>query len=484
MDINAYPPGGTSSCRFSTARAQREKAPPETGPLATFGPVTGHDGSGVPLPPIGPHDFSAARPVHDAVSTVATLETARMSLTPHANAAQYVVRACPDARSATQSWFASRLCGALGLATPTALLVRGCSLAFDGTQAPERLYLATTYLPTYEPLGQWLEGDAAWRVIDGVRGGVDEACRQARAEAHEIGRQMAPLVAGVSSGPLGACDAMKAYGAAVMARNDRRAVLCRALPDVYQCALERHYIAALWLGNRDLCNAFMGNIGVWRDKNDLPYIMTVDFNTCLGLRVQRVQDDSGEGVALPQGPALASMPPLGARRSPLRTGCPDATHYDAVIPEGALADLTPFSHGEYCAPFVRRLSGLTSAVDGRTVLDELKNPTGVRALAAEMAYRLGRIDASDILPWAADAGDIARALPACTADAGVAEHPDSQVHRILSRRDSLVALLGGTRAAQAWERLYPMRAAAIRAQQAPFLTPERNASTASTAATS
>ena len=477
MDINAYPPGGPASCRFSTVRAQREAAPPQTGPLATFGPVTGHDGSGVPLPPIGPHDFSAARPVHDAVSKVATPETARMSLTPHANAAQYVVRAYPDARSATQSWFASRLCGALGLATPTALLVQGCSLAFDGTQAPERLYLATTYLPAYESLGEWLEGDAAWRVIDGARGGVDDACRQARAEAHEIGRQMASLVAGAGGGSLGARAVARAYAAAVTVRNDRRAVLCRALPDVYQCALERHYIAALWLGNRDLCNAFMGNIGVWRDKNDLPYIMTVDFSTCLGLSVQGVREGSGDGGALPQGPAPASSPSAGSPGSPgspgsqLRSASLDAAPYDAVIPEGALADLTPFSHGEYYGPFVRRLSGLTFAVDGRTVLDELKDPTGVRALAAEMAYRLGRIDASDILPWAVGASDIARGLPDCTADAGVAEHPDSQVHRILSRRDCLVTLLGGTRAAQAWERLYPMRAAAIKAQQSPFLAP-------------
>ncbi|VVE46914.1 hypothetical protein PHO31112_04457 [Pandoraea horticolens] len=471
MDINACLPAGIASGRFSAAGAQREGAPPDTAPFAAFGPVTGHDGSGAPLPPVGPHDFSEAQPVHDVVPSGVSRETARLWLAPHAEAAQFVVRACPGARSAAQSWFASRLCGALGLATPTAFLVHGCSSAFDGTHAPERLYLATTYLPAYRALGQWLETDAAWRVIDGVRGGAGEACKQARAEAHEIGRLMAQRGTNAAQARTDA----QAHAAIVKARNDRRTMLCRALPDVYQCALERHYIAALWLGNGNLCDAAMGNIGVWRDKNDLPYIMTVDFSACLGSGGQGERE--GDGMTLPRGQAFASSE---ASRWPGLSGRPDASrishtsHYGAVIPEGTLTDVTQFRHGEHCAPFARRLGALTPATDGKTVFDEMKDPTGVRALAAEMAYRLGRIGASDILPWAADAHDIAQAFPAGTGNDGSVDEPDSQVHRILSRRDCLVTLLGGTWAAQAWERLYPTRAAAIRAQQSPFLTPERN----------
>ncbi|EON11084.1 hypothetical protein [Pandoraea sp. SD6-2] len=470
MDINACSPTGIASGRFSAVGAQREGALPGTAPLAAFGPVTGHDGSGSPLPPVGPHDFSEAQPVHDAVPSGVSRETARLWLAPHAEAAQFVVRACPSAWRAAQSWFASRLCGALGLATPAAFLVRGCSSAFDGTHAPERLYLATAYLPAYRALGQWLETDTAWRVIDGVRGGADEACKQARAEVHEIGRRMEQRGANAAQARTDA----QAYAAIVKARNDRRAMLCRALPDVYQCALERHYIAALWLGNWNLCDAAMGNIGVWRDKNDLPYIMTVDFSACLGSEVQGERD--GDGVTLPRGQAFASSE---ASRWPGLSGRPDmshrspASHYGAVIPEGALTDLTQFRHGGHCAPFARRLDALTPAADGKTVLDELKDPTGVHALAAEMAYRLGRIGASDILPWAANAHDIARAFPAGTTNDGSTDDPDSQAHRILSRRDCLVTLLGGTWAAQAWERLYPTRAAAIQAQQSPFLTSER-----------
>ncbi|VVE88883.1 hypothetical protein [Pandoraea bronchicola] len=468
MDINACPPGGIASGSFSATVPRCEGAPPEAVRLAAFGPVTGHDGSGAPLPGVGPHDFSLAQPVYGAASPRANREVVHMWSTPRADAAQFVVRACPSAWCATQSWLASRLCGALGLATPTALLVRGCSLAFDGTHAPERLYLATTYLPAYRALGQWLEGDAAWRVIDGGRGGAGDACKQARHEAREIGWQMEQRVANAAQARADA----QAYAAIVKARNDRRAMLCRALPDVYQCALERHYIAALWLGNRDLCNASMGNIGVWRDKNDLPYIMTVDFSTCLGLAVQGEREAEGDGVVRRRGQAFAS---LGAPRCPGRAERSDTSHYGSVILEGALADLTQFRHGEYCAPFARRLSRWTCAADSKTALDELKDPTGVRALAAEMAYRLARIGAPDILPWAASASDIARALPAGNGSDRSTEDPDSQVHRILSRRDCLVTLLGGKSAAQAWEQLYPTRAAAIKAQQSPFLTPEREA---------
>lgn len=471
MDINACSPGGIAAGSFSTVRPERNAAVPEPVPLAAFGPVTGHDGSGASLPPAGPYDFSEAQPVHEAEPPGASRETVRMSLGQRADAAQFVVRACPSTWRATQAWFASRLWGALGLATPTTLLVRGCSLAFDGTHAPERVYLAITDLPAYRPLGQWLEGDAAWRVIDGARGGADDACRQARAEVDEIGRQMAQRATLAAQRPTNA----HAHAVAVEARNDRRAVLCRALPDVYQCALERHYIAALWLDNRDLCDAFMGNIGVWRDKDDLPYIMTVDFRACFGAAVPGEWDGGGEGghdgERSRHRQGLASH---GALHRAGRSGQSDTGTFGALIPEGALTDSTRFRHGKYCTPFARRLGAMTLTTDARTMLDEMKDPTGVRALAAEMAYRLGRIGASDILPWAASASLIARAVPACNGgtDDERVDDPETLVHRILSRRDCLATLLGGTWAAQAWERLYPMRAAAIKARQSPFLTPE------------
>ncbi|MFK0377607.1 hypothetical protein [Pandoraea sp. NPDC090278] len=138
---------------------------PEAGPQGLFGAVIGHDGSGASLPDIGPYDFSNATRVIDAMPMGSTGAATLMSLTPHAEMPQYVVKACPSAGHAAQAWLASRLFGAVGLATPTAALVHGCSQAFDGTRDPARVYLATTFLSRYQDLGDWLESDDAWRVL-------------------------------------------------------------------------------------------------------------------------------------------------------------------------------------------------------------------------------------------------------------------------------------------------------------------------------
>ncbi|VVE34614.1 hypothetical protein [Pandoraea soli] len=436
MDVNAYRFRGHAAgapASPAAARPTRAELLPEAGPLGTFGAVTGHDGSGAPLPPIGPYDFSAARRVHDALPAGVPSAAVRLSFEADARAPQYVVTAFPSAGHATRAWLASRLFGALGLATPTALLVRGCSLAFDGTQAPERIYLATTYLPVYRPLGEWLEGEIARRAIEGadgaqgspsVRGGGGDACERARDGARAAGRQMAHVLAqfGGAQPPAGAGAAAQAYADAARTRDEMRGVLCGWLPDVYRCALERQYVAALWLGNRALCHAVMENVGVWRDKNDLPYMMTVDFRPCLDVGVR-----------------------------------------------SALSDLTPFRSEDPSAAVVRRLAGLTQTADSKTVLDELKNPTGVRALAAEMAFRLGRISAHDIAPWVDDAQDLVRATSVAAEVAAAAEDRSGIVPHLLARRDRLVNRLGGAWAAQAWTQLYPTRARAIEAHQTPFL---------------
>ncbi|MCE4060523.1 hypothetical protein LXM60_09950 [Pandoraea sputorum] len=405
---------------------------PEAGPQGIFGAVVGHDGSGASLPDIGPYDFSSATRVTEAMPMGSTGAAVRMSLTPHADMPQYVVKACPSAGHAAQAWLASRLFGAVGLATPTAVLARGCSQAFDGTLDPARVYLATTFLSRYQDLGDWLESDDAWRVFEG-KTGVDglDVCglQQARDEAMAAGRQMAGLVAsnGVPFHALSG-EAAKGYADALARRNVMRHRLCHALPDVYQCALERHYVAALWLGNGNLCNVFMGNIGVWRDKNDLPYAMSLDF---------------------------------------------DAADFTDTPAANALADLSQFRYGDHYAPLVRRLKGLTGEASNKTVLDELKNPVGVRALAAEMAYRLGRISEQNIRPWAQSAHAVARAgSAACGASSGAAAaccEPDALVTRLLARRDHLVERLGGTWAAQIWARMYDTRARAVDARQEPFL---------------
>jgi hypothetical protein len=399
-----------------------------------FAPVTGHDGTGAPLPPAGPYDFSAAQRVHDGTAANGPAAVVRLSLPSDGPPTQYVVRSHPSVASATQAWLASRLCGALGLATPTAILVGGCSLAVDGTRDPERLYLATPFLPAYETLGRWLEGDAAWRVIDGVPGGARPACGHARAEARELGRQVARLADAVGP-PVGT--------AAMQARNAHRAVLYGALPDVYQCALERHRLAAMWLDNRELCGGDMGNLGIWRDKNDLPYAMTVDFTGCLGMAAtpSGVLDAFARGDG---GAIVSSDVPMG---SEVPIGAPHC------LRSGASAMLG------------RRLGELRVADWANSMPDALKDPVGVYALAAEMAYRLGRIGASDILPWAG----VVSALAERFGENGSGEAPHAQVDRILARRDSLVALLGGTNAAQTWARMYPTRAAAIGAQQSRFL---------------
>ncbi|MFJ2994053.1 hypothetical protein [Pandoraea sp. NPDC087047] len=477
MDLNACPFLNPCINTSSGAAAPpRDDLLPEAGPLGTFGAVIGHDGSGAPLPGIGPYDFSAATRVPDAVPPDRAGNAVRMSLTQQAHASQYVVKACPSAWHAAQAWLASRLFGALGLATPTAILVKGCSQAFDGTQAPERIYLATTYLPVYRHLGDWLEGDAAWRVIEGSHDDPIQAAslERTRADAREAGQQMANVLAQAGHKPFPSLEgaAARAYAEALRRRNDTRGVLCGALPAVYQCALERQYVAALWLGNRDLCNVFMENIGVWRDKNDLPCMMTVDFDTCLDLGLQGTLKDEGHEVALGQRQCLASLSsspsssPSSSSPALRSTFRRDAACFGATLPPGALADLTQFPYGEHYAPFVRRLAGLARDVPNRTVLDELKNPTSVRALAAEMAYRLGRISAQEVRPWVESARDVAGG----ESSAAKAPLRDSEafVNHLLTRRDSLVQLLGGTWAAQAWAHAYPMRARAIDAQQEPF----------------
>ncbi|UVA78128.1 hypothetical protein [Pandoraea commovens] len=413
--------------------AGRASLLPEAGPLGIFGAVVGHDGSGAALPDIGPYDFSNATRVTDAMPLGSTGAAIRMSLTPHADMPQYVVKACPSAGHAAQAWLASRLFGAVGLATPTAVLVRGCSQAFDGTHDPARVYLATTFLSRYQDLGDWLESDDAWRVFEGASGADGPGARDisrlqsARDEATAAGRQMAGMVAS-NGAPFHALsgEAAKGYADALARRNVMRHRLCHALPDVYQCALERHYVAALWLGNRDMCNVFMENIGVWRDKNDLPYAMSLDF---------------------------------------------DSADFAATLEANALADVSQ-PYGDRYAPFARRLKGLTGGASNKTVHDELKNPVGVRALAAEMAYRLGRISAQDIRPWAQSAHAVARAGDAaCGTSPGAAAaccEPDALVPRLLAQRDHLVERLGGTWAAQTWAHMYGTRAKAIDARQAPF----------------
>lgn len=447
---------------------------PEAGPQGIFGAVIGHDGSGASLPDIGPYDFSDATRVTDAMPMGSTGAAIRMSLTPHADMLQYVVKACPSAGHAAQAWLASRLFGAVGLATPTAVLVRGCSRAFDGTLDPTRVYLATTFLSRYQDLGDWLESDDAWRVLEGATGahgpdgGDVSRLQRARDEATAAGRQMAGLVAsnGVPFHALSG-EAAKGYADALARRNVMRHRLCHALPDVYQCALERHYIAALWLGNWDLCNVFMENIGVWRDKNDLPYAMSLDFDACLHLGFQGETKDKSYDLALSQRNAVPSLPALTS------TFRRDAADFDATLATNALADLSQFPYGDHYAPFVRRLAGLTRETSNKRVHDELKNPVGVRALAAEMAYRLGRISAQNIRPWAQSAHAVARtADAACGAAPGAAAaccEPDALVTRLLTRRDHLVEGLGGIWAAQTWAHMYDTRAKAVDAQQEPFL---------------
>ncbi|WP_353193547.1 hypothetical protein [Pandoraea pnomenusa] len=376
-----------------------------------YGAVAGHDGSGAPLPGIGPHDFSTAQRVHEVGTTVSSESWARVVLAPTAEAAQYVVRACPDVWQATQSWLASRLFGALGLATPTAILVRGCSQAFDATCDPERVFLATAFLPGCQAFGEWLEGVAASRAIE-------SALHRPPDERGRVGRDSGARVPTLAQ--------------AFPDQAARRAKICTLLPDIYQCELERQYFAALWLGNRGLCDAGLDNVGIWRDREDLPRVMTMNFDACLFSR----------GVG----------------------------QYPAALPDSILEAVATSPCGEHDAPFVRRLSCLTSDACEKAVRDALKQPDGVRAVAAEMAYRLGRIDAPGVQPWVVAACDFVRHARGCTGTPVDTPDVDGLIERLLSRRDSVVKLLGGASAAAMWARWHSTRAAAISAQQLPFLT--------------
>lgn len=438
---------------------------PEVGPQGMQGAVLGHDGSVAELPAIGPHDFSAARRVHDTLPMGATGAVVRVTLTPDANATQYVIKRSPDAWHTTQTWLTSRLFGALGLPTPTTFLVRGCDEAFDGTSASGSLYLASAYLPTYEDLGVWLVSDEARRAIVGQS--QDEA-RATVCDGAGIGARMSGKVLERLCKQEGVPFwALSPHCAGIHAdelknRNDMLGLLCKMLPDVYQCELERHYIAALWLGNWDLCNVFMENVGVWRDKENLPRMMTVDFGACLDMGFQGTCKDTGYDVAVGQRAGLSALPPLTS------TFRRDAACFAMTLPPGALTDLTQFPYGEQYAPFVRRLKDFTPDAAEHVVTEALKNPTGVRAVAAEMAYRLGSIHLEALLPWTTDANELACAEMGVGALQGRNDARE-QVRRLLSRRDSLVQLLGGEWVAQAWARAHPTRAAAIDAQQSPFL---------------
>ncbi|VVD85014.1 hypothetical protein [Pandoraea anhela] len=481
MQINAGIVQGQPTPGWGGSDAPRHgDALPEAGPLGVFGAVVGHDGSGAPLPDIGPYDFSGATRVAGTEAMGSSGSAVRLSFAAHVHAPQYVVKACPSAGHAAQTWLASRLFGAVGLATPTAILVRGCSQIFDGTHAPERLYLATTFLEAYRNLGEWLESDDAWRVIGGVHHPDVEALQRARGQAHAAGQRMAQAIAmsgGLPFYRLGG-EMAQMHAEALGHRNAMRHRLCHALPEVYQCALERHYIAALWLGNWDLCNVFMENIGVWRDKNDLPYVMSLDFDACLDLAFQQTRKVDGYDMAVNQRKAVTSLPPLTS------TFRREAASFEATLPDDALADLTQFPYGEHYAPFVRRLAGLEGGTGiqrdaaGKAMSEALKNPNGVRALAAEMAYRLGRISSHDIRRWVGCAYQVAY-LPQTAQAAGETSSdammglrdPEVLVVHLLTRRDSVVRLLGGAWAAQTWAHMYPMRAQAIDAQQEPFGCP-------------
>ncbi|MGC7405945.1 hypothetical protein ACPWR0_18295 [Pandoraea pneumonica] len=438
---------------------------PEVGPQGMQGAVLGHDGSVADLPDIGPHDFSTAQRVHDTQPMGATGAVVRITLTPDANATQYVVKRCPDPWHTTQTWLTSRLFGALGLPTPTTFLVRGCDEAFDGTLACGRVYLASAYLPTYEDIGLWLVGDEARRAIVGQSQDETRAkiCDGAGVGARMSGKVLERLCkqAGVPFWALSP-DLASLHADELKRRNDMLGLLCKMLPDVYQCELERHYIAALWLGNWDLCNVFMENVGVWRDKENLPRMMTVDFGACLDMGFQGTCKDTGYDVAVAQRADLPALPPLTS------TFRRDAACFAMELPPEALADLTQFPYGEQYAPFVRRLTDFRLDAPESVATDELKNPTNVRAVAAEMAYRLSRIHSETLLPWASAAIEIAGAEMGSGALHGRVDARE-QVHRLLTRRDSLSRLLGGAWAAQAWARLHPTRAAAIDAQQSPFM---------------
>lgn len=438
---------------------------PEVGPQGMQGAVLGHDGSVAELPGIGPYDFSAAQRVRDTLPMGATGTVVRVTLTHEANATQYVIKRCPDAWHTTQTWLSSRLFGALGLPTPTTFLVRGCDEVFDGPPESGCMYLASAYLPTYEDLGLWLVSDEARRAIVGQSQDEDRAriCDRARIGARVSGKALERLCKqeGVPFW------ALSPQGATIHAdelkkRNDMLGLLCSMLPDVYQCELERHYIAALWLGNWDLCNVFMENVGVWRDKENLPRMMTVDFGACLEMGFQGTCKDTGYDLAVAQRAALTALPPLTSvfRR--------DAACFGMELPPGALTDLTQFPYGEQYAPFVRRLVDFTPGANEGVVDDELRNPTGVRAVAAEMAYRLANIHQDMLLPWASAANELACDEMRSSALPGRADAREL-VRRLLSRRDSVVRLLGGEWAAKAWARAHPTRAAAIDAQQSPFM---------------
>lgn len=439
---------------------------PEMGPHGMYGAVVGHDGSTAALPAIGPYDFSSAERVRDALPMGATGAAVRMTLASHANATQYVVKRCPDAWHTTQAWLTSRLFGALGLPTPTTFLVRGCDEAFDGTRESGRLHLASVYLASYEDFGLWLVGEEARRAVVGQAQDRERTtiCDGARIGAHMAGRVMERLckqerVAFWGLSP----QCARIYAGEVKSRNAMLGLLCEMLPDVYQCELERHYIAALWLGNWDLCNVFMENVGVWRDKEDLPRMMTVDFGACLEMGFQGTCKDTGYAVAVNQREGLPALPPL------TETFRPDAACFASALPADALTDLSQFPYGEQYAPFVRRLKGFTPDASEDVVVEELKDPTGTRAVAAEMAYRLGRIHQETLLPWANTANELACAEMGGAPPQGRCDAP-AQVHHLLSRRDSLVRLLGGEWGAQAWASAHPTRAAAIMAQQSPFMS--------------
>jgi hypothetical protein len=145
------------------------------------------------------------------------------------------------------------------------------------------------------------------------------------------------------------------------------------------------------------------------------------------------------------------------------------THDEVAVRANVLKDIQAFSQHEAWASLMWRLRGLGCEADVEAVHGTLKDPVGVRALAAEMAYRLSGIEAADILPWAASADRLGRPQTPGPGDGRHAGDPTSQVHDLLMRRDAFVERLGGIGAAREWARLYPTRAAAISAQQSLFL---------------
>ncbi|GAB3627292.1 hypothetical protein PTE30175_01979 [Pandoraea terrae] len=360
----------------------------------------------------------------------------------------YRVKSCTSRKHAAEERLAGALFALTGLRTPPVRLADHCSQWVDGTQIPDKVYLASEWVESFEDLGHWLTGPharaAIVRAFPDASENYDTLCAIALAAEHHMqqccgGRPFWQL----------AGDAAARHRAAHARRFAALEALNRLLPVAYRNEQERHYLASLWIGNWDPLNCHMENFGYCADATGAPRGMTLDFGAALQMGFQgQLKEDNFEVVV--------------SQRAQLRSLAPIEQHFaraDAAfgpsLPSGPLAGPGVLPYGRQLETCVERLRAVDPDRDVATLADS----GSALSISVEMAYRLQRISDSAIAAVVADC----RADPAPD-DTLAWRREDEVAALMIARREDCVRRLGHGWVKR-WATLHAARARAIALRQ-------------------